>query len=168
MEKPMRGNKLKFVSIGVYGYQEEDFFNALRDAGVDVFIDLRQRRGLRGTKYAFANSQRLQNRLREMGLNYIHLRELAPPPEVRAIQNEMDRKAAVKKRKRARLSPEFIRAYKNQVLDRFDFQSLFNRLPQETRTVALFCVERYPEACHRSIVAAHLAENYPVETEDIV
>ena len=80
----MRGNKLKFVSIGVYGYQEEDFFNALRDAGVDVFIDLRQRRGLRGTKYAFANSQRLQNRLREMGLHYIHLRELAPPPEVRA------------------------------------------------------------------------------------
>jgi len=34
---------MKIVTIGVYGYAEEDFFQALQAAKVDVFCDIRQR-----------------------------------------------------------------------------------------------------------------------------
>ena len=36
------------VTIGVYGFTEVDFFHALRQAGVDTFVDIRGRRGVRG------------------------------------------------------------------------------------------------------------------------
>ena len=56
---------MKFVTIGVYGSDEATFFEALQRAGVDTFCDIRWRRGVRGAKYAFANSARLQKRLAE-------------------------------------------------------------------------------------------------------
>ncbi|MFN2179799.1 MAG: hypothetical protein ACK2UV_09955, partial [Candidatus Promineifilaceae bacterium] len=55
------------VTIGVYGFDETTFFQALKDAGVDTFCDIRRRRGVRGSRYAFANSKRLQKRLAELG-----------------------------------------------------------------------------------------------------
>ena len=53
----------RILTIGVYGYSEEAFFQALQVAGVDAFCDIRSRRGVRGATYAFANSKRLQARL---------------------------------------------------------------------------------------------------------
>ncbi len=52
--------KPRIVTIGVYGFEEEEFFAALANARVDLFCDVRRRRGVRGARYAFANSQRLQ------------------------------------------------------------------------------------------------------------
>jgi uncharacterized protein (DUF488 family) len=34
-------------------------------------------------------------------------------------------------------------------------------------TAALFCVERDPEACHRSLIARRLAERHRVTTEHL-
>ncbi len=68
----------EFVTIGVYGFDEAGFFQALQDAGVDTFCDIRRRRGVRGSAYAFANSQRLQGRLAELGIRYIYRSDLAP------------------------------------------------------------------------------------------
>ena len=48
--------KIKIVTIGVYGFDESGFFDALCQAEVDTFCDIRSRRGLRGATYAFANS----------------------------------------------------------------------------------------------------------------
>ena len=62
---------LKVVTIGVYGFDEEHFFQALTDARVDTFCDIRQRRNVRGAQYAFANSKRLQRRLGELGIRYV-------------------------------------------------------------------------------------------------
>jgi len=45
----------KFVTIGVYGFSADAFFEALQRAGVDSFCDIRYRRGVRGSEYAFAN-----------------------------------------------------------------------------------------------------------------
>ena len=69
-------NLPKIVTIGVYGYGEETFFQSLREAGVDAFCDIRNRRGVRGATYAFANSKRLQNRLLKLEIQYHHLPEL--------------------------------------------------------------------------------------------
>ncbi len=47
---------MRIVTIGGYGFTEDAFINALKGAGVDAFVDIRQRRGMRGSKYAFLNS----------------------------------------------------------------------------------------------------------------
>ena len=83
--------KPKIVTIGVYGFDESSFFEALREADVDTFCDIRARRGLRGATYAFANSQRLQERLAELGIRYIHRKDLAPTRAARDRQAQTDK-----------------------------------------------------------------------------
>src|SRR3954471_8439705 len=50
----------RVATIGVYGWTRERFLDALRDADVGLLIDVRQRRGVRGREYSWANAQRLQ------------------------------------------------------------------------------------------------------------
>jgi uncharacterized protein (DUF488 family) len=149
---------MKIVTIGVYGCSEEDFFEALKDAQVDTFCDIRQRRGMRGATYAFANSQRLQQRLAELDIQYLHRKDLAPSKEIRQKQYEVDKVEKVSKRQRTMLSQAFIDAYHDQVLDAFDPQTLLDELEPDAQTIALFCVERDAAACHRSLVAEKLQQ----------
>ena len=144
---------MKIVTIGVYGFTNEQFFETLKNAEVDVFCDIRWRRGVRGADYAFANHKRLQRQLESMGIEYIHRRDLAPTPEIRGRQNAEDKKMRVPKRKRSHLSPDFTSAYHEGVLDDFDVDVFLTTLPEDTKVLALFCVEREPGACHRSLVA---------------
>lgn len=146
----------KLVTIGVYGWGADDFFRALQEAGVDTFCDVRWRRGVRGSDYAFANSQRLQHRLETLGIRYIHRRDLAPSPDVRAAQHAVDKAEKVAKRQRVGLSDPFIQRYTAQVLADFDPADLLAELG-EAQVVALCCVEREPAACHRSLLAARLS-----------
>src|SRR5712692_9291603 len=83
--------RMKFVTIGVYGFSEAGFFDALQNAGVETFCDIRWRRGVRGAEYAFANSARLQKKLGELGIRYLHCRELAPTPALRRRQAQVDK-----------------------------------------------------------------------------
>ena len=48
------------VTIGVYGWTAETFLAALRGAGIEQVLDVRQRRGVRGSEYAWANAKRLE------------------------------------------------------------------------------------------------------------
>jgi uncharacterized protein (DUF488 family) len=159
--------KPKIVTIGVYGFAPETFFAALQDHGVDLFCDVRQRRGLRGREYSFANSVRLQRRLGEMGLAYIHRKDLAPTPEVRLKQQAADKDSGVKKRARYHLSPAFKEAYEQAVLANFDAAAYLDEV-KPAKAVALFCVEREPEACHRSLVADYLARSLGLEVTHIL
>ena len=61
---------LEFFTIGVYNSTEQEFFNKLTSNEIDTFCDIRQRRGVRGAKYAFVNSNRLQNKLKELNIRY--------------------------------------------------------------------------------------------------
>ncbi len=158
----------KVVTIGVIGYSADEFFAALRAAGVDTLIDIRRRRAVRGRDYTFANSQRLQARLAELGIRYVHRLDLAPPQNLRRIQAAADHAAGVSNRRRAALDPAYIEAYEHQVLDGFDAQSLPAELPEGARVVAFLCVERHPTACHRALVAARLHESLAVPVEHIV
>jgi uncharacterized protein (DUF488 family) len=151
---------IQIKTIGVYGFTEESFFETLRTAEIGTFIDIRQRRGVRGSTYAFANSQRLQARLAELGINYIHLKELAPTLQIRQMQDEADKASKTPKRKRNLLGDVFINAYDSQILGQFDPQTLLAQLPPRTQTIALFCVERQPAACHRSLVAQKLQREF--------
>ena len=159
--------KPKIITIGVYGFTEATFFEALLAHGVDLFCDVRQRRGLRGRDYAFANSQRLQERLAQLGIAYKHLKNLAPTPEVRRQQQTVDQAGGVKKRARSQLSPAFIEAYEATVLAEFDAQAFLEEVG-ESAILALFCVEREPAACHRSLLAGHLARALNLNVEHVL
>lgn len=158
----------RIVTIGVYGFDEASFTQALRDAGVDMVCDIRRRRGMRGATYAFANSNRLQARLAELGIRYLHRLDLAPGPKARQQQHFADKATGVSKRQREILDPAFIRAYRRECLAGFDSCQFLADLGPETRVVALLCVERSPTACHRSLLADHLAREPGVTIQHIV
>ena len=144
------------MTIGAFGWGESAFFDALVEARLGLFCDIRRRRGVRGSEYAFVNSVRLQARLGELGSPYVHRLDLAPSAEVRRVQAEADAREGIAKRARSRLGDAFVRAYSTEHLAGFDARAFLD----ETTTngpVCLFCVEREPAACHRSLVAAHLA-----------
>lgn len=157
---------LRVVTIGGYGYDEPRFVRALQDARVDTFVDIRQRRGMRGPHYAFLNSARLQQILGSTGIRYVHVRELAPTTAVREAQKQADVSSGVSKRERTELSPEFIAKYRDTVLSAFDRES-FLKLLGPARTMALFCVEAHPLACHRSIAAAFLRDQFGATVEHL-
>lgn len=148
---------MKFFTIGVYGSTEQEYFQKLIDNNIDTFCDIRQRRGVRGAKYAFVNSNRLQQKLKELNIKYAHFKELAPTTEIRELQKEADKKENVLKRDRNKLGKIFTIAYKNKILNNFDFDTFLEELENvNASNVVLFCVEEKPEACHRSLVAEKL------------
>ena len=147
----------------MYGFTSEAFLESIHEAGVDVFCDLRARRGVRGKNYAFANVRRLQPSIEALGVRYVHYPELAPTPEIRSLQHDADSSAGVAKRKRNELSSAFVSAYE-ALLNRPDAQAALQRISDEADVPALFCVERLPVACHRSLVARRLSGNHlPVQ-----
>ncbi len=159
--------KPRLVTIGVYGSTEESFFSALREAKVDTFVDLRRRRGVRGALYGYANSNRLQKKFAEMGIRYIHMLDLAPSAEVRDKQDSTDRANKVAKRKRLNLAEVFKEAYTRQHLDLYNSDSFLEAVGPDAKVVALFCVEREPDACHRSLAAAKLAGDLGLQVADL-
>jgi uncharacterized protein (DUF488 family) len=124
-------------------------------------LDVRQRRGVRGPEYSWANSNRLQAALAEASVEYRHLPELAPTTELRQLQYAEDDRQGVGKRSRAELAPAYAEGYTREILDGVDLAAVVALLPPEG-AAALFCVERDPEACHRSLVADRLAAHRDV------
>ena len=156
----------RLVTVGVYDWTLERFLDALRHAGVTQLLDLRQRRGVRGPQYAWANSKRLQAALAEAGIAYEHLPELAPTTDLRHLQYAEDERQGVGKRSRERLAPEYVTRFTNERLDQVDLAPIVESMPEDG-AVALLCVERDPEACHRSLVAERLAGEFGLALEHL-
>jgi uncharacterized protein (DUF488 family) len=154
------------ATIGVYGFDRNSFLQALADAGVDLLLDVRQRRGVRGSEYAWANAQRLQTALVEAQINYTHVKELAPTSELRQLQYREDARLGEGKRSRTVLAPEYARRYTEEILDRADLTSVVKWIGRSS--AALLCVERDPEACHRSLIAARLQRDWNFNIEHLV
>jgi uncharacterized protein (DUF488 family) len=155
------------VTIGVYGFDAESFLQRLRRADVRLLLDVRQRRGVRGPEYAWANSRRLQAALADAGIAYEHHPELAPTTEMRELQYAEDDRHGVGKRSRRELAAAFARRYTTEILDRADLTPIVSALPG-SGTAALLCVERDPEACHRRLIAQRLTEQHGVTIEHLV
>ena len=156
----------RVVTIGVYGLTADRFMDALGAADVRLLLDVRQRRGVRGREYSWANSKRLQAALAEAGIGYEHHLELAPTTELRQLQYREDDRVGVGKRSRTKLATEYRRRYVAEILDAADLGPVVERV-SEVDTAALLCVERDPEACHRSLIAARLAGQHGLEIEHL-
>jgi len=150
----------------VYGFTAEEFLQTLRDADVRLLLDIRQRRGVRGPEYAWANAKRLEAALEEAGIAYEHHPELAPTTELRELQYAEDDRQGVGKRSRTSLAPAYVEGYTREILDAADLGDIAEALPS-TGAAALFCVERDPEACHRSLVADRIAVEHGVPVEHL-
>jgi uncharacterized protein (DUF488 family) len=151
----------RLATIGVYGFDLSSFLAALGGADIGLLLDVRQRRGVRGREYAWANSLRLQAALAEAGITYEHHRELAPTTELRQLQYREDAREGVGKRSRAKLAEEYRERYLREILDRVNLPEIVAALPVD-RVSALLCVERDPAACHRSLIARRITEEYGV------
>jgi uncharacterized protein (DUF488 family) len=152
----------RVATIGVYESDLDSFLAALRAEDVALLLDVRQRRGVRGREYAWANAQRLEAALHDAGIDYRHHKELAPTTELRHVQYTEDERLGVGKRSRRELAPEYAERYRREILDHVDLHPIVESMP-EGRTTALLCVERDPEACHRSLVAAEMRAACGVE-----
>ena len=143
------------------------FTRALREADARLLLDVRQRRGVRGSEYAWANAVRLQATLAAERIEYRHLRELAPTTELRQTQYREDARRGVGKRSRVELASEYRRRYTREILDTVDLAEIIDALPGDGASV-LLCVERDPEACHRSIIAERITERYGLAVAHIL
>ncbi len=153
-------------TIGVYGFSAATFLAELRRAKVPRLLDVRQRRGVRGSEYAWANSARLQAALADAGIEYRHHKELAPTTELRRLQYAEDDRQGVGKRSRVELAPEYRERYLAEILDRVDLEPIVASLPTGAAS-ALMCVERDPEACHRSLVAERMQAQHGVRVRHL-
>lgn len=149
------------ATIGVYGLDANSFLTALRGADVRMLIDVRQRRGVRGREYSWANSLRLQDALGQAEIAYRHRPELAPTTELRQLQYREDDRLGVGKRSRVALAPEYVERYTREILDPVDLGPVVEEMPAQG-VAALLCVERDPEACHRTLIADRLAAEHGV------
>lgn len=155
----------RICTIGVYGADLDAFLATLREAKVDLILDVRQRRGVRGAEYAWANAKRLEAELRGAGIVYQHVPELAPTTAMREAQYEADAERGEGKRSRTVLSPAYVERYTEEILDRADLEPIIRFIGRST--AALLCVEREAAACHRSLIAARIARETGARIENL-
>lgn len=152
----------RIATIGVYCFTAQTFLDTLAQGDVTLLVDVRQRRGVRGPHFTWANAQRLEALLAEAGIGYSHHRELAPTTELRRLQYREDDRTGVGKRSRELLAPAYVRRYVDEILDPAPLEALVGELPERGQA-ALFCVECAAAACHRSLIADRLAESHGFE-----
>ncbi len=94
-------------------------------------------------------------------IGYLHLKELAPTTEMRQLQYREDDRLGEGKRSRTRLADEYARRYTEEILDQADLLPIAETAAASLP--ALLCVERDPEACHRSLIAERLSREWGLE-----
>ena len=149
-------------TIGVYGSTEGEFFTKLIDNHIDLFCDIRQRRGVRGRQYAFVNSSYLQRKLSELGIGYLYEKRFAPTREIREMQWAEDKEEHQTKKSRMALGHAFCCGYEQLILEKENLNELMDAF-KDSQRVALFCLESHPEACHRSLLANRISQKYGLE-----
>jgi len=130
------------MTIGYEGLDLDRFFALLRDGRVDTIVDVRQNPLSR--KKGFSRNA-LTTAACENGFRYVHLREFGCPKDIRDdYRSDGDW---------SRYTERYL-AY----LDTLDAPlALLTRRALSTRC-CLLCFEADPDTCHRSFVAARVAE----------
>ena len=138
---------LSIATIGYEGATITSFQEALRDARIDVLVDVRALASSRRPGFA---KTRLAANAGEAGAEYLHLRALGTPADGRAAA-------------RAGRYEEMQRIFRVQLAtpEAQTALALVADLVRQGRRVCLCCFEAEPAHCHRRIVAAALAEMLP-------
>lgn len=145
---------VELYTIGFTETTAEQFFDLLRQSGVQRIIDIR----LNNTSQLAGFSKRddLRFFLRELGgIEYVHVPEMAPTPEI------FD---AYKKQKGS--WQDFEKAFTELIAGR----RIENVISRETaHQGCLLCSEKEPDRCHRRLVAEYLEKRWgDVRTRHLV
>ena len=137
----------KLCTIGHTKKSLEHFINLLRNAGVDLMMDIR----LKNTSQLAGFSKRddLAFLLREgFGIEYVHLPDLAPTQEM------LDDYSTTK-------DWEMYEAKFRELIVERDMSHLVLDCASEHKTPCLLCSEDDPTKCHRRLLAEVLAASLP-------
>jgi uncharacterized protein (DUF488 family) len=140
------------TTVATAGYQlatVQSFLDALREAGVDLLVDVR---AVASSRRPGFSKTRLAANVAECGIGYVHLRGLGTPAEGRAAARA-GRHAVMRAVFREHLRTPGARAELAQLAD----------LVRTNRRVCLLCFEADPEHCHRSLVVEALRALEPLE-----
>ena len=132
------------ATIGYEGATIATFQQAIRDAGIDLLVDVRALASSRRPGFA---KTRLAANAKEAGAEYLHLRALGTPAEGRAAA-------------RAGHHAEMQRIFRQQLAtpEAQEQLALAADLVRQGRRICLLCFEADPAHCHRRIVATALSE----------
>lgn len=143
-------------SVATIGYEAASvprFLDALREAGVELLVDVRAVASSRRPGFA---KTRLAANLQEAGIEYLHLRGLGTPADGRAAA-------------RAGRYDELREIYLEHLAtpDAQAELGMLADLVRSGRRVCLLCFEADPAHCHRSFVTAALQSLLPVQVNHL-
>lgn len=141
------------ATIGYEAASVPRFLGALRDAGIELLVDVRAVASSR--RPGFAKS-RLAANLDGAGIEYLHLRGLGTPA---------DGRAAARAGRHGEMREIFLEHLETPQAQ--DELATLLELVRGGRRVCLLCFEADPAHCHRSLVAAALASRLPVHVEHL-
>lgn len=142
-------NRPTLATIGYESAAVPEFLATLRDAGIELLVDVRAVAGSRRPGYA---KTALAANLASAGIEYLHLRGLGTPKEGR-IAARAGRHAEMHAIFREHLATPEAQA---------DLEVLAD-IVHAGRKTCLLCLEADPTHCHRSLVADALARRMAVE-----
>lgn len=152
--KPKKRRKSVVATIGYEGGSIENYLNRLIESDIRILVDVRKNPISR--KYGFSKNT-LAKLLSRVGIEYIHIPELG-------IEST-DRKSLNSQSDYDRL----FNTYENSVLiEQTEALDQVLEIFNDKRRIALTCFEKEHVQCHRSRVAAKLAEtNSDVEVQHL-
>ena len=143
-----------FFTAGYEQSEPEEFLRRLQNHGVEMIVDVRDMPLSR--KRGFSKNP-LQALLAEIDIEYLHVKALGAPKEIR------DRLHATGS------WWEYVKGYALVLKKQTAEVDALIKLAREKR-IALLCFERNPAECHRSLVAREMeqrAKDSPVQVEHI-
>jgi uncharacterized protein (DUF488 family) len=140
-------------TIGYEGVTLDAFLDALRDARIELLIDIRR---IASSRRPGFSKTKLAANLAGAGIDYLHLRALGTPADGRAAARS-GRPDEMKRIFRAHLKTDEARDGLHTVAD----------LVAGTRAVCLLCYEADPDHCHRSLAADALGKLIPLTVEHL-
>jgi len=140
---------ISVCTIGYQGATVAGVLEALKDANVDLLVDIRAVASSR--RPGFAKTALAAN-VNKVGVEYLHLRGLGTPA---------DGRAAARAGKHAEMQRIFL-AHMATDAAQAELEALADLVRGERR-VCLLCFEAEAKFCHRSIVANALAKKVRIE-----
>jgi uncharacterized protein (DUF488 family) len=135
--------KIRIFTIGFTGKTARQFFAKLKDAGVEIVIDVRLNN--KSQLAGFAKKQDLEYFLSEIAqIRYIYKPNLAPTKDILDgyRKKEID-------------WVEYERRFKNLLVER-DIKN--DITPTEFDNACILCSEENPDKCHRRLLAEYLRD----------
>ena len=141
---------MKLLTIGFKGKSAEQFFTALKNAGVQKLIDVRRNNSSQLS--GFTKERDLAFFLRCFQIEYEHIPDLGPSDE---LLREYRVRLGHKKKDDAAWEM-YVERYNNELPAR-PVADLFTKAAGGFSCVCLLCSEETADRCHRRLLAEHLA-----------